>query len=191
MTIKKEFFAGTYINEACQEAVDLAIANNDWVEFEFNGIQLITTPETNSNDLVNNFLAKVKERSDAYWTPERLKEKEIKEENDRRILNIYFAKLENVTSLIELLDWFCELEKVSFAHALLSTEQRIRVMKKCEFFQVQAGMNCIRKNESRENWEMNDKNFKIKYLLGQALEGTMTMGLPHQIIHVFAESFKK
>lgn len=27
MTIKKEFFAGTYVNEACQEAVDLAIAS--------------------------------------------------------------------------------------------------------------------------------------------------------------------
>jgi hypothetical protein len=46
MTIKKEFFAGTFINTACQEAVSLAINENDSVEFEFNGITLIATPET-------------------------------------------------------------------------------------------------------------------------------------------------
>lgn len=189
MTLKKEFFAGTYIDEACQEAVDLAIAEDDSVEFEFNGIQLIATPETNSDDLANNFLTKVKERSDAYWTPERVKEKEIKEENDRRILNIHFAKLKNVISLLDLLDWFCELEKVSFIHASLSSEQRIEVLKKCEFFQVQAGMNCIQKNESHEQWEMNDDGFKLKWLLGQALANTMSMGCPHQVIHVFAEKF--
>ena len=36
----------------------------------------------------------------------------------------------------------------------------------------------------------NDYSTRIKWLAGQALEGTLSMGCPHGVIHSFAEKFE-
>lgn len=187
MTIKKEFFAGTYIDTACKEAVHLAIDEDDSVEFEFNGIKLLATPRTDPSFLVDEWYAKLKKRSDEYWTPEKLKEKEDREEKDRQILKLHFAEFKNVLSLLDLLDWFCKLSDVSFTHASISQEEKIEVLKKCEFFEVYPNMNCQKPNETHEEWESNSNDYKLKWLLGQALDGTMSIGCPHPMIHNWAK----
>lgn len=187
MTIRKEFFAGTFINNACQEAVSLAIKENDWVEFEFNGITLIATPETKYDSLIDKWYELVKKRSDEYWTPEKLKEKEDRKEKDRQILKLHFAEFKNVLSLLDLLDWFCKLSDVSFTHASISQEEKIEVLKKCEFFEVYPNMNCQKPNETHEEWESNSNDYKLKWLLGQALDGTMSIGCPHPMIQNWAK----
>lgn len=189
MTIKKEFHAGTYINKACEEAVSLAIEKNDSVEFEFNGITLIATPNTNYDLLIDEFYQRCNKRRDEYWTPERLKEKEIREENDRQNLNNHFSEFKNVVSLIDLLNWFCKLSDLSFIHASLSQKQKSEVENKCVEFRVFPGMNCLRPGETAEEWKLNSDDYKLKWLLGQALDGTMTIGCPHDLIHTWAKEW--
>ena len=58
MTIKITCNTCNTIDEMCIQAVKLAIKNNEDVVFEFNGIELIATPKTDSGDLRNEYLIK-------------------------------------------------------------------------------------------------------------------------------------
>ena len=47
------------------------------------------------------------------------------------------------------------------------------------------------KTDAGVEWfERQPRDFKMRWLLGQALDGTLTVGCPHQIIHKFAAEFK-
>lgn len=58
MTIKITCNTCDTIDEMCIQAVKLAIKNNENVVFEFNGIEVTATPESDSGDLRNDYLIK-------------------------------------------------------------------------------------------------------------------------------------
>lgn len=58
MTIKIYYNDCDVIEEACKQAVQLAIKNNENVIFEFNGIELNATPKSDLDKLVDEYLIK-------------------------------------------------------------------------------------------------------------------------------------
>lgn len=58
MTIKITCNNCDTIDETCTQAVKLAIKNNENVVFEFNGVELIATPKSDSGDLRNEYIIK-------------------------------------------------------------------------------------------------------------------------------------
>jgi hypothetical protein len=188
--MKFEPMCGTYIDAACEKAVSIANLHNESVEFVFNGLQMIANPGDNSIKLTEEWFTKDQKRRDEYWTPERLQEKSNKESQDVLNLSAHYTTLGSVNSLEDLIRWFCKLETVSFCHASLNSEQRTALSNKCmNEFGVYSGMNCsdaLLKGE----WVNQSHEYKLKWLAGQALEGTLSMGCPHGVIHSFAEKFE-
>ena len=181
---------GTYINYACGEAVLMANLRNESVEFVFNDLQMIANPGDDPTKLTEEWFTKDQKRRDEYWTPERLQEKSNKESQD--VLNIlaHYKILSSVNSLEDLIRWFCKLETVSFCHASLNSEQRTTLSNKCiNEFGVYSGMNCSDTLPEGE-WVNQSREYKLKWLAGQALEGTLSMGCPHGVIHSFVEKFE-
>lgn len=58
MTIKINCDDYDTIEEACEQALKLAIENNEDVVFEFNKIEVKITPESNYDDLITEYLVK-------------------------------------------------------------------------------------------------------------------------------------
>lgn len=185
-----EPMCGTYISKACEEAVSMANLHNESVEFTFNGLEMIANPCDDSTKLTEEWFTKDQKRRDDYWTPERLQEKLDKESQDVLNLSVHYKTLSDVNSLEDLICWFCKLETVSFCHASLNSEQRTTLSNKCMIeFGVYSGMNCS-DNFTEGEWVNQNREYKLKWLAGQALEGTLSMGCPHGVIHSFAEKFE-
>lgn len=184
-----EPMCGTYIDSACKEAVEMANLHNEIVYFVFNDLRMVVNPGDDSTKLIEEWFSRVQKLRDDYWTPERLQEKLDKESQDVLNLSAHYKTLSDVSSLEDLIRWFCKLETVSFTHASLNSEQKNALSNKCmNEFGVYSGMNCS--DESPEgDWDNQSREYKLKWLAGQALDGTMLMGCPHGIIHSFAEKF--
>jgi len=181
---------GTYISEACEEAVLMANLHNESVGFTFNELEMIVNPGDDSTKLTEEWVAKDQKRRDEYWTPERLQKKLDKESQDVLNLSVHYKTLSDVNSLEDLIRWFCKLETVSFTYASLNSEQRTTLSNKCiNEFGVYSGMNCSNILPEGE-WVLQSREYKLKWLAGQALEGTLSMGCPHGVIHSFAEKFE-
>lgn len=56
MTIKITCNTCDTIEESCKQAVQLAVKNNEDVVFEFNGIEVIATPESDCDKLIIEYL---------------------------------------------------------------------------------------------------------------------------------------
>ncbi len=180
---------GTYISEACEEAVLLANLHNESVGFTFNELEMIANPGDDPNKLTEEWFTKDQKRRDEYWTPERLQEKADKESQDVLNLSAHYKTLSGVNSLEDLIRWFCKLETVSFTYASLNSEQRTALSNKCmNEFGVYPGMNCSEAFPEGK-WESQSREYKLKWLAGQALYGTLSMGCPHGIVHKFAKDF--
>ena len=77
---------GEHIDHACEMAAGMALLHSAPVRFVFNDIPLVAKPGSTAGDLRAEWWRLSEERSRAYWTPERLAEREAKEEADRRTL---------------------------------------------------------------------------------------------------------
>jgi len=180
---------GTYISEACEEAVLLANLHNESVGFTFNELEMIANPSDDPSKLTEEWFTKDQKRRDEYWTPERLQEKADKEQKDLLNLQAHFETLKLVSSIEDLIRWFCKLETLSFCHASLNRDQRKFLVEKCaNEFDIYAGMNCSDKLPEGA-WQNQSLEYKLKWLAGQALDGTLSVGCPHGIIHKFAKDF--
>lgn len=187
--IKYNPVCGSHISEVCKIVADLANEKNETVSFEFNGITILLSPGDSPEDLEEEFWVRTQKRSDEYWTLERLQEKLNKELEDNLKLQTHFKTLENVNSLSELIQWFCKLETVSFIHAGLSSDQKQQLVEFCKKeFDITTNMNCLH-GETKEEWNNHLIDYKISWLAGQALDGTLSIGCPHGIIHKFAKDF--
>lgn len=58
MTIQLNCDDYNTVEEPCEQAIKLAIENNEDVVFEFNGIEVKVTPESNYDDLIAEYLVK-------------------------------------------------------------------------------------------------------------------------------------
>lgn len=58
MTIKLNCDDYNTVEEPCEQAIKLAIENNEDVVFEFNGIEVNVTPKSNYDDLIAEYLVK-------------------------------------------------------------------------------------------------------------------------------------
>lgn len=80
-----------------------------------------------------------------------------------------------------MIRWFCKLETVSFTYASLNSEQITTLRSKCmNEFGVYPGMNCSSALPNGE-WDNQSREYKLKWLAGQALDVTMLMGCPHGV----------
>lgn len=180
---------GTYIDSACKEAVNLANSNMKRVEFIFNELQMCANPGDDPIKLTEEYFEKDQKRRDEYWTPERLQEKANKEVRDILNLSNHFETLKNVHTIENLIRWFCKFETLSFIHTSLNSDQKKYLVDKCaNQFDIYAGMNCSDELPSG-SWQNQSRDFKLKWLAGQALDTTIRIGCPHGIIHTFAEDF--
>jgi hypothetical protein len=184
-----EPMCGTYISTACEKAVELANSSKEIVYFVFNDLQMIANPGDDSIKLTEEWLSRDQKRRDDYWTPERLQEKLDKESQDVLNLLAHYKTLSEVNLIEDLIRWFCKLETVSFTYALLNSKQRTILNNKCsDEFGIYAGMNCSDESP-KGDWDNQTREYKLKWLAGQALDNTLSMGCPHGVIHSFAKKF--
>ena len=188
--IKYDPICGSYILNVCKKAVNLANEKNEVVSFEFNGITVLLSPNDDPEELAEEWFARDNQRKIEYWTPQRLQEKANKESQDFLNIQNHFETLKNVDSRESLIRWFCELEKMSFIHASLNHAQKVLLTEKCmREFGIYSGMNCPDTTVPKGGWDDQSREYKLNWLAGQALEGTLSIGCPHGIIHKFAEDF--
>ena len=59
MDIKLDFFAGTEISQAILESIGIARKLNKEVSFNFNGFTIFVTPDSNIDNLANEYFSRL------------------------------------------------------------------------------------------------------------------------------------
>lgn len=183
-TITVDVVVGADIAGTSHEAANLAHVQKKVVEFDFNGVKLRATPESNGSDLAGEYNAEIRRRSDAYWTPERKAEKLAKEKADKQALGAHIVALDGV-NLVDwkaALCWLCRLEELAMVHT--PYDQVVARFRRAGW---DVGGGSRKGEESTEDWARRvGAQGQIRWLIGQALDGVERIGAPHGVIHKFA-----
>lgn len=179
--------AGTHITTACKEAVRLAKESGDAVAFSFNGVDLVAMPDNTPEGLEHAWDIGMEANSRAYWTPERLEEKSRKEAADCLRLNEHIAILPHIDwrDANAVCRWLCEFESRAFTHTPIDTAAILRTFAEHGYH---PGENLKNAGESQEAWRARvGRDGAMRWVIGQALDGTRSVGCPHGMIHTFYE----
>ena len=167
-------------------------------KLRWNDIVLTCTHEDTADTLIAKWDTEIERRRAAYWTPERLAAKAAEEQAAVTALAEHFyTALQGTLApvlrsghgseedrLADLVRWFLRLEELSFTYASLGAGEREYLVALCADLGITAGMNC---SDDEIAWRESSRVHKLQWLLGQCLDGTLSVGCPHQIVHKFAE----
>ena len=185
--LEVDVYAGARISHAAEDAVALAKERGLPVRFSFNDGVLTASEGRTAGDLCAEYDAELERRSAAYWTPERLAEKERKEDADREEVKRLVSDLDvlDLADLRQAIRWLCWLEECAFTHSPAPAERILEAFAEAGLY---PNMLVRAEDESQEEWEeKNGEEGVMKWLIGQALDGVRHVGAPHQIVHSFAE----
>lgn len=182
--------AGQRIENACREAIWRARSANAACTFSFNGIRLTALPTGTPEELEAAYDEKCKRRADAYWTPQRIANRDAEQQRDRDRLNAHVATLTSLNwdDLPSVCDWLCEFERLKFIHTPCDSGALLAM------FAANGLVPCMCQaddGEDAEVWSLRTSTAdKWRYLIGQGLDGIAKVGSPHQIIHTFSERLR-
>lgn len=129
-TKRYESMPGYHIVEACKEAVEMARRDSCNVEFEFNGISLTATPETDPAELAQSFSDECVRRHDAYVASPEYKaqqEKAARKERERKArVDSMLADAPAQMTLRDATGWqkACAANKDGYGGAVMSYAER-------------------------------------------------------------------
>jgi len=180
-----EPMAGDTISGTAADAVALRKQTGSAVVFKFNNALMIVGKGDTAKSVCDAYEAHCEAASKAYWTPERIAEKNAKEARDNASLAKHMGTLSSIDfkDPVAPLKWLCKLEEVG--GMTYSTFDRKAVLDAFSKAGYTAGMNVGDKFNSKDQ-----ENYK-GYIIGQALDGIATVGCPHQVLHTFTERYQK
>lgn len=177
--------AGDDISNTAADAVALVKQTGSAVVFKFNDALMIVGKGDTAKTVCDAFTAHCEAASKAYWTPERIAEKNASEAKDNATLARHMKTLSSLDlkDPVAPLKWLCKLEEVG--GMTYSQYDKAAVLKAFADAGYTPGMNVGDKFNAKDQ-----ENYK-GYIIGQALDGIRTVGCPHQVLHTFTERYQK
>lgn len=188
-TLTLEVGCGTSIVTACRQAVSKAVSSQAYVRFDFNGIEMIATPQSNSDNLESEWSKKLEIRAETYRnSPEgrqaaldaEVRSNEAKYQTDICMSALPFVLREN--SLDSLMNWLRKFtEAADHVDAEYSTQEVIERLEGAGYARGYGVGNP-------EDW-FNNRERMGRYIVGQSLDCLHNGMPPHQVLFRFVDEY--
>lgn len=177
---------GEFLDTVCENMVKEAKRVNDFVFCDFNGIQVIATPTSNSYDLMKEYKRKMERLNEAYQnSPEGLAAKKRSEDEVARMqeeLNQLVPRLFNAGSIEETLAILKEIQPLT---------DRVGVKKPIgEIVKVFKDQGYVAGMNTNENFKIDDKENFAGYIIGQCLSMLENVGAIHSCVIRFINEWE-
>lgn len=180
----KSLCAGTHINVAIKKALEIAREENEDVNFTFNGINFVIKSVDDEccalkkyNEISNEEYEKWK-NSDEGKRQERERKERI--ENEKGNIRKLLSNPPNFCDEMSVLDWLMEIENCNSVY--IYGNDIIKLFEKNGYI---SNVNC------GEDYNKDDKDNVLRYIVGQALDGIDKVGAIHPVLTRFVEDFKR
>jgi hypothetical protein len=182
---------GEHIETAIKGAIALAAQHQEPVALDFNDTRIVVSRTCDPAERLKAWEAVMEEKRKAYWTPERLAEKQSKDAADQIRLDEHIAMLPHVAwaDADAVCRWLCEFESRSFIHTKCDRPALLKTFADHGYL---PNVNLSNPGESEADWKARvGQEGAMRYVIGQGLDGTEKVGCPHSMIHVFYERLSK
>lgn len=180
---------GEDISTTAKRIVAMAKRERDVVKAKFNDIELTANPDTTADSVVAFYGEESKRRGEAYRNSPEGKKAAREAENRRVALqqkhNALMQQLPtlNFTDDVAVLDWLCELQDPSDHTGVVNQKDVV--------ISTFAAHGYYPSVNTGKDFNENDRDNFVRYVIGQALANLREVGAIHRIIHKFTENWKK
>lgn len=177
-----EAMPGDHISKVAREACQCAKLCGEPVGFTFNGHAIVAQPDSTPDQLAKQYDEHCEAASRAYWTPERLRAKEAKEQQDRAVLGAHMEQFGTAIAGGLLLPWLATLSDLVFRHTPFDTGGFIARLEAAGYVDNDFV------GKTPEWLEKHPEEFG-RYLVGQAINCAKHGLPPHQLTQKFVREW--
>lgn len=197
---KMNLMAGTRIERAAQDAIEMANKRDCTVTFNFNDIDVVVGKNHTVEQVVAEWEEKMEARSRVYWaSPEGQKAKRDAEEraNAARKGTVAMAAELGMTmngggfkSLEDAIRWLAKYSEVADHVESGSSDYSAVILGYFEKMGHKPNQFANNTGLTSDQWRAQvGRDGELRWLIGQGLDGIRALGSPHPMIQGFAEKY--